>query len=526
VRVREGPFRRCPTCAASWDRRARFCGTCGAPLLETADDPAARRGLQRWARRLGLAGAVLLVGFGTATLGDDLVGELLAHRPDPVVAMPDADELVEREPASSEERSEALAPFDPARASCSPRGCELWRRPAADWVESPTVGGGNLAFVEHEEVVAVDVQTGEELWRAPLPERPAGAASAAGTIGMALLGGDDHTVAVANQWGVRLLSRAGELRWDTDFETPKDNVAVMSVTDDVVVLAEEDPSTSVIIDEDEDEGSTIEVWLKRLTVLDARTGQLRWTSDPVHQVFTGISGDLLAVFDGEQVQWLDAQSGQTVSSLPTGDRAHQDAWVERVGDLYLVNRWLPDAVGRAWLLDGRDLAVLAELEGSIVASVEVADRVVLLLTRDSGLGPVEREAIAVGTDGTIRWRLPLESGSRHRCCANVIVLEGGLVRLDDGGVEPVVVEAATGVLQDRDPLAELPDGEEQELWPLRPGLFVQRTGAQTSVIHDHRGRQLTVHGTAWPVYLGAHVPPDTPILLMGDNELVAVRFPP
>jgi hypothetical protein len=526
VRDRGGRLHRCQACAASWDRRARFCGTCGAPLLDTAPDPAARRAPRRWARRLGLAGAILLVGLATTTLGEDLAGQLLAHRPDPVVAMPDAGELVEREPSSPEERREALAPFDPNRTRCVPTGCELWRRPVADHVESPTVGGGNLAFIEHEEVVAVDVQTGAELWRSALPERPAGAASAAGMLGMRSVGGDERTVVVANEWGVRLLSRAGEIRWETVFDTPQSYVGVASVTEEVVVLAEEDLSIPAIT---EDEGST-EVWqesLQRLTVFDARTGLLRWRSDPFPQVFLGISGDLLTAFDGEGVRWIDAGSGQMVSSLPTGDQARQHTWVEQVGDLYLVNTWLPDDVGRAWVVDDRDLDVLAELEGAIAAAVEVDDRVVLLLFRDSGRGPVEREAVAVGSDGAIRWHLPLDPGTRHSCCPSAIGLEGGLVRLGDGdGVEPVVIDVTSGALHDHDPLASLASAAGTELWPFGPGLIMQRTGAQASVIHDHRGRLLTVHGGAWPVHLDDRVPPDTPILLMGDQELVAVHFPP
>jgi hypothetical protein len=525
VRVRRDRLRHCEGCAASWDRRARFCGTCGAVLDDTVPDPAVRHDRRRWVRRLGLVGAVLLVSLATVTSGGQLAGQLLAHRPDPVVAMPDVDELVEREPASPEARREALAPFDPDRSSCTPPGCELWRRPVSDWLESPTVGGGNVAYIDSEEVIAVDLHSGEELWRSALPERPAGASSAAGMVGVSSLGGDQRTVAVASHWGVRLLSRTGDLRWETVFETPHGYVGVAAVTDDVVVMIEEELPTPVIT---EGESST-EVWqasLQRLVAFDARTGQLRWSSDLFPQVFSGASGDLFAVFDGAGVRWLDGPSGRTVSSLPTGDPQDQATWVERVGGMYVVSTWPPEDVGRVWLVDDRDLAVLAELEGGIAAATEVDDLTVVLLVRDRGWGPVELEAVAVEADGTIRWHVPLEPGARSSCCPIAVGLEEGLVRVAGGGGDPVVIDVASGAVLEHDPLASFAGDEGEEVWQLRPGLFARQTDPSTLVIHDRRGRQLTLQGGVWPLYVEGVVTPDTPMLFVGDRELLAVHFPP
>jgi outer membrane protein assembly factor BamB len=484
-----------------------------------------------------MAGAMLLVIVLAASVGDEIVAQLVAHRPDPAVAMPDADELVEREGLSPEARRDALAPFDPTRTRCTPTGCERWRRPTADWVDSATVSGGNLVLVERDEVIAVDMHTGEERWRSPVPEATGSDTSETESIGfgMANVMGNASTVAIANRWGVWLLSAAGEVRWQTDLETPSSSVWVSRVTDEVVVLVHEEDQPGMVVNEDgtideTTDGSAAEEWavpMQRVTVLDAWTGELRWALDPVVQVFSEVSGDLVAVFDGTAVRWLDTLSGGTVSSLRTSDQPEDHTWVHRLGDHYAVTTWSSDDHGRTLLVDGRDLDVLVDLEGAVVASADVDDVVVLLLGHDSGRGPLEREALALGSDGAIRWRLPLPPTSRNSCCPSVIGLEDGLVRIaDGGGVEPVVLDAASGTRQDHDPLARLADADEDESWQLRPGLVMQRTGPLAFTFHDLRGRQLTVQGEAWPLYLTDSAPPGAPILLLGRNELVAVEFPP
>jgi hypothetical protein len=536
VRVRRGGTRSCADCGASWDRRARFCGTCGSLLPDADPDTAARRGRDAWVGRLTITGAMVLVIALAASVGDEIVAQLVAHRPDPAVAMPDADELVEREGLSPEARRDALAPFDPTRTRCTPTGCEQWRRPTADWVDSATVSGGNLVLVERDEVIAVDIRTGEERWRAAIPEATGSDTSETENIGfgMASVMGNASTVAIANRWGVRLLSEAGEVQWQTDLELPPSSVWVSRVTDEVVVLVHEEGQPGMIVDEngtidETTDGTAEEAWaapLQRVTVLDARTGELRWALDAVVQVFAELPGDLVTVFDGEAVRWLDTLSGQTVSSLPTSDQPEDHIWVHRLGDHYAVTTWTSEEPGRTLLVDGSDLDVLVDLEGEVVASAEVDDDVVVLLRHDSGRGPLEREVLALGSDGLSRWRVPLPPTSRNSCCPSVIGLEDGLVRIaDGGGVEPVVLDAASGARQDHDPLARLADGVDDESWQLRPGLVMQRTGPLAFTLHDLRGRQLTVQGEAWPLYLTDGAPPDAPIVLLGRNELVAVDFP-
>jgi hypothetical protein len=475
----------------------------------------------------GLVGVVALLAGASVALGD-----LSFPRAggDPAVSLPEAGEMGEDRSLDPEEREAALAPFDPDRVSCAPAGCEVWRRPLdVRWARAgpPQWVVGSPVVIEDDHLVGLDLESGADRWRlkieGPLRARADGPVDL--TMGRLMLAGNEELVALATTEGVQLVAQTGETRWARSLPADGAQLLWVHVTGTSVLVAHE--SAPVVGDLADDE-SGVDVPLEvTVTVMDARDGQLRWSQGGFHHLFPlptlADQEDLLLVGADDAVRALEFATGEPRYELVGGT----DLWPHHhAGGLVSI-----DDVGAATssLISASDGTVQVELPGTARSVQAIDGQVIALLELDGAeRGGPAREAVAVGPDGSIAWRHPVERDrSLGRCCPSILEIDGRWARISDGaGATALVVEVRTGTVRSDDPVAADPGDPVDLQWQVGGRLLQQHPvepDAPGYVLLDSSGGSLQISGRGWPA-------PSTPasadiILIATSRELIAVRFP-
>jgi outer membrane protein assembly factor BamB len=432
--------RRCTSCGQSWAGRAsRYCGRCGAALGEGSAEDRARSATSPW---VPVAAVVLvLVGLAVAVVSRDLASSLAA-RPDPVVDLPDAEE-VEGDPGLTRDESRAaLAPFHPDRLRCLPIGCERWRFDAPH---------GGMTFVPFGDVLAVhldglllgiDPRSGDQRWSVPLGAPGSGDPAPRGVRGQVLLAADDDHLAVGRDGGqLRLVDASGRHRWTT---TLPDGARIWQAhpVGEVVVTA-----GPVWRHESQSVGDLLHAF-------DVADGTMRWS-----RAVDGIAGPLsdLIVHDvDEGLLRLDPATG--AAELRLGEHG----WAQRLGSVYLVDGAAPGSR----LVDARTGATVHTFASSTPAATHVHDGWLYVATAAGGeertQGPVE--ILALAPDGEPRWRrsLPRSGGAAASLApgpshdVRLTVVDGALVVHLEAGARPLAVDLEDGEDVVLDALDEVP----------------------------------------------------------------------
>jgi outer membrane protein assembly factor BamB len=529
----------CAACGAVWDRRARYCGVCGAAFVAAAVPPPQAAADGRSRRRLllggGLAAVAVLLALATWFPGRSPSGPASA---DSEVALPGPGELPGRPPsegsddrpaADGEEGGPPAAP-DVAAPVCDPVGCEVWRRSLAHPIDGLSLGPDRLFYLQDSTVIALDRASGVIRWRRPLdqavraddgPGRPQPWASA-------LVAGDDSRVVVATSRGVQLTSHDGRPAWAVPL--PVDGLVVdLQLADDVVLVVHEVLGPDQPSEDGEAGGGAVAAPLRAIA-LSATDGTVRWERNLPGQVVTqsdlgGPHELLLAPVDGELVA-LELATGQPRFTVPAQESS---AGAQLVGR-YLLLAGDQDAALR--VVATRDGSLLAELSGWPRHTAEVDGRLIAIVGRDDpGASQPRYEAVAVTPDGAIAWTRPLAAADVCcGCCPSLLDLGAGRLRIAaDPRAEAQVVAAATGEVLWRDPLALGPgEVDAADQWQVGDGLLISSPegGDGGYTLFDPTGHRLHVRRGFWPL-------PEQPnperndglALLASDSELVAVRFP-
>jgi hypothetical protein len=495
-------------------------------------------------RRLGLSlgAAILVAGLATWVAAADVRLPGFSEPSDPDVALPAPDTVPAGRGPTGPEREAALAPFVPGRFTCQPTGCELWRRPMTDWLLDPEPVAGMLAFLEAGELLAIDVWSGEVRWRTPLDrllEAATQARSGWGAWGPQL-GGDADRLAVATTSGVQVLTRHGEPLWAAEVDLGDQIHHVVVTPSSVGVASSAWPDAPLDADDatsEPDDDVMDHDWPEppqQLTVFDARTGEPRWTRDDLRHTYglRSSTADVFVVQARTSAEILDAATGDVRAAVDTGPAG----WVIPFHDLLVVH--VDDAeveeevaaVATSRIVDAADGTVRQEFEGYLFP-LTVAGEVTILLRSTDGPrfgradAPPDREAIAIGPEGEVRWRLELVVEDGDSCCPTVIDLGDGSVRVAAGpGFPAVVVDAATGAVRDGDPLAAALSDETQEHRQLGASTILRRTDDGLGALFDSTGRRVDLQGANWfPFWVDPG--PDAPVLLHADGHLVAIDFP-
>jgi hypothetical protein len=485
---------------------------------------------------------VLTVGLTVWAATADLSLPRLGERADPSVALPDAAAVPAGRGPAGAERDAALAPFVPGRFSCQPTGCELWRRPMTDWRLDPEPVAGMIAFLEAGELLAIDVWSGEVRWREPLDRLLEAATQHRAGWGAwgPQLGGDDDRLAVATTSGVQVLTRQGEPRWTAAVDLGDEVHHVVVTPSSVGVASSAWPDAPLDADDATSEPADDAMdhdWPElpqQLTVFDARTGEPRWTRDDLRHTYglRSSTADVFVVQARTSAEILDAATGDVRAVVDNGP----GGWVIPFHDLLVVH--VDDAevdeevvtVATSRIVDAADGTVRQEFEGHLFPLTVAGEVTILLRSTGPRFGragvPPESEAIAIGPEGEVRWRLELVvEDDDDFCCPTVIDLGDGRVRVASGpGFPAVVVDAATGAVRDGDPLAAALSDETQEHWQLGGSTILRRTEDGLGALFDATGRRVDLEGANWyPFWVDPS--PTAPVLLHADGHLVAIGFP-
>lgn len=239
---------------------------------------------------------------------------------------------------------------------------------------------GSPVVIEDEQLVGLDLATGEVRWQLPIDDelraREDGPVDL--SMGRMLLTGNDELVAIANTQGVQLVSQSGQTQWARSLPAERAHLSWVHVTATSLVVVHELPpdlggSTEL--------ASGDEVPLAvAITVMDTRDGQLRWPREGSQRVFT------LATFADQQELLLVEGDTGTISALD-----------------------LMSGEPRYELPGGPDLRPYHA--GEILTFGEF----------DGSAADTSREAVAVDADGSVAWRYPVEPGDG--CCPSVLDLD-------------------------------------------------------------------------------------------------------
>jgi hypothetical protein len=428
VRVWPTGRRRCTACGHGWSGRAsRYCGRCGAALGPGSPDGSDRSAVSPWVPVAAVF--VVLVGLAVAVVSRDLTSAL-ASRPDPVVDLPEAEEVEDASPGlTRDEAREALAPFHPDRLRCLPVGCERWRFDAPQGGLTAIPFRDVLAVHLDGHLVGIEPSSGEQRWSVPLGAPGSDDPAPRGVRGPVLLAADDDHLAVGRDGGqLRLVDASGRHRWAT---TLPDGGRIWQVhpVDEVVVTA-----GPVWRHESQLAGDLLHAF-------DVTDGTLRWT-----RAVDGLAGPLgdLVVHDvDEGLLRLDPRTGAT--ELRLGDHG----WAQRSGSVYLVDGSAPGPR----LVDARTGETVHTLSSSDIAATHVHDGWLHLAAVPAGEDartPVE--VLAVDPDGVLRWRRSLPRGGGDAASSalgpgdgvHLAVVDGALVVHLEAGVRPVALDLEDG----------------------------------------------------------------------------------
>jgi hypothetical protein len=453
---RAGP-RVCAWCGRRWHAPARFCGRCGDVLQR----PTPRAPRFAASERLGTAAAFgLLVAVAAALLVTHGLGAPSAQgeRVELPLVVPEGRGL------TGEEAAEALEPFASERLRCRPLGCERWW--VARTVESVSTAelAGALVVAFHDGVAAIDPETGDERWTAPLaslqPDPRTGWRIR--TSELVLSAGDDDLLLWAPRGFLQLRDADGRQRWSVAVPETR-RLWSAELAQDVVVVASA---------EDREDGA-IEV----VTAYDRDHGTIRWRERVRWTYDVDVDGALVRTLE-DRVSSLDPATGAVAYELETTD----PRWVTSRGAFFVAR------------VDGNDTVLLDRTTGEVVRTIEdvlgVADLedgaggIALLLSgRSEGATRQPVQVMAVGDDGSTRWTHDVG------CCARLVRSPPGTVAARVVGDEPPLVLAAEDGSLLEPPPWEPVDGLR---WLSDEVLFAP--GPATSLLVDREGRRLAVDG--------------------------------
>lgn len=526
---RGSPVRRaqqvpCASCRARWDARtARYCGRCGASLGPPADQPRDGRTPRR--------AAAITVGV-VAGLGALVAGTLASTAVDPgdptadpgsEVALPD--ELGEPAELTPEQRA-SLERFDPDRVHCEPDGCELARWSLDTGVRLATVGGDWLALLDGTTLRVRPVPAGATANPGPegdeggydlaltslFDERPNSMTRPPSRLAI----GPDGTVGLL--WPERLvvLGDGGEEVWRLEDDAA---LRFADVAGGRLLVLREDRTWAEQTDARPSAGTPVVATGHALT-----DGREVWRRDAVVPLNL-VDDHLLVAPAVGGVELLDLADG-----TPRWQRALRPA--ERVqvssGPWLLLSR--PDG---AALVDARTGADVAEKGSAALLTGFVPTGELWTAawldgrTDDVGLPGVS--FVAMGDDGTERWRIPLAGLDSGRCCPAALPWADDAVALFDpatGGDRWLIVDAATGQPRDvpveRQPELAFPVATADRTYATgrAPGLIVQEAGERVAVVAPDGRAQVRGSDDLEVVSL------DPLVVAQGRDVLAVRRVPP
>lgn len=365
----------CQVCGTTWsDRGARFCGHCGAALLEQPAPERAADDREPDGRSKGWLVGVLAVGVVAALAAVIGIGGAPAWlEADPREEMSTDVELPEPEDVTDPDAAEAPAP-DPGTLglpsgdlSCEPDGCELWRleRPAdSQVVMSSTLihleatrsrGGSSLGQGASDEdqpsvetvVAAYAIESGQPRWTHVLQERidPDSV-----QLHSALVPVDEDLLLVASEGTTTyaLDPQTGAMLWSASFDHQV-REAARGGAGEVILWGPGAPNEveEAVPEEDVQEGTPEAVPMPssmRVTAVEAASGEVRWTE----------RGDWIMGLDREHLLLLEeVQDRVTALDLTTGERL----W-EHEHNGQIVPGPVSIRSGRVVLTEGREVHVL------------------------------------------------------------------------------------------------------------------------------------------------------------------------
>jgi outer membrane protein assembly factor BamB len=477
----------CPVCTGTWPARtSRFCGRCGE-TLSPATQPAAP---PRRRRALLAGGFVLAALLSTALTAAGLqLSSTATNRPEPEVDLPTAAELPVQPGLTGEEARAALAPFDPDRLRCEPVGCERWRLEAPGGADYVAHLGELLVFQADQQLVAIDAQTGERSWTAPLHAPDGEGPAPRGLNDTRMLAANDEFLVVARETGeLRVIDLDGRHRWRAP-PPPPAWIWSVEVVADVVLTVGPPPSA---------EGGNV-----ALHAYAVRDGSPRWSA--VVRDLQGTRDDgLLVLTEDRTLAQLDPSGGEVLATYEGA------TWADHLAEGFLAlggsdpdePSWVADTEGRR----------LLEFEGHVEAALLEGETLFLFVRRHDR--PSVGELVALGVDGEERWRRELSMGYRSSCCPAFALTDDGALYLHDPRGAGRLVDAATGSDRPhRDP-PPIPTGD---WWTGH--VSVKHGPSGELILADQHGRAQVPSGQAWLLH-------DDPVVLATRDGLLGVDLVP
>lgn len=502
---------------------------CGCPLDSSdagagGDGRRARLPLPRRSRPIALVAVVVLVaGVSLPRLAD--LAPFQAAVEDVEVAAPSrpTDEallLGERDPEQADRLRDLV---DPRRLRCEPEPCELWRlRSGPLEPQAVRLRGDRLAFVDGDDVVLLDVASGDEVLRASLPPSDERSASTGGRPPVWGATPLDTGVGVVAAQRVRVLEADGTLRWER--AVPLAESGSVSVVGGNLLLETVEPNNwgwtvrlfdagsgdvlfehaglSYLHPADDDEvlvlSDELGFRLGPTVAVAASTGDVLWRRDvlvstaPIWPMHLGDQ----VLYRREPAGWYEtpqegASGGRDEDATDAGD----DPFVDALRDLEPSE-----------LVDLRTGRTLRSFDGPVVAGAGTGGtRVVATATPVDaaklwGLSEGQDEATAqlhvLDDDGGDRAVHELVLPLEHGCCFDVTVHGGRVVVAhaggrwhveEDGALVPVPGEARTPLDDWLDPSSGLIHSWQHEVLTLRSpsGGSVELSSQEVWVVGAH-----------------------------------------
>ncbi|MFA9432385.1 PQQ-binding-like beta-propeller repeat protein [Egicoccus sp. AB-alg2] len=500
----------CASCDAGWDAAtARFCGHCGQLLTPRPPDAAAEHG--RRSRRLPVVVAAACVLVLAAGVMGTTALELPRSQPDPQVELSAEDTIPSGERLGAEEREAALAPFDPHRLRCEPRGCERWRMELGDNHREVVALGSVVVAMVDGAAVAVDPRDGEEMWRLEPPEEYGIAEEHAWPWLFASDTGEHLAVLHADRRVIQVVRADGREHWDAE-DRGGPHAHGGFVGDEVLVTAAQSPELHPTKIED-----GIYSHPELIVARDVRTGALLWERDGAAML--SLTEDGVVLRDDDEAVLLDARTGDVRARMPLDP----SAWMYR-HERFLIE--YDDRNGWHRLRSPADLAVLTgdgvfdeiqPLPGQPLAlgvvrgerrTPDAGDRDGGGDPQDGGPGAGDR-LVLIDADGSVRWEVEVDRAHRLQLCCPGPRVDGDAIMLPatarDGG--SVRRSLATGeVLATAQTDEDVPSPDTVRVvdsWWAGGQTTVETDGETTTIRYGTVSVTLRGQG-AWPV---THEPP-------------------
>jgi len=383
-----------------------------------------------------------VVGLVAAAAGLSGGGPLVLPRaaPDASVDL-DEDDAARGTPMDDGDRAAALAPFDPNRPRCEPRGCERWRVELDGLQQVVPFGDVVVASTNHG-LVAIAADDGSEVWRVPTSVVPGPGPGELAVERLAVSDSGTHlAVASADGGGLQVVAPDGVVRWSANHHgvapAATDTTGATEATGslaELVFLGDEVLFVAHRIESDtSDEVGADGEPPRRVVTRDTATGEILWQQPKVDRMSPTGDGVLLQI--GDTIRFVDAASGRLrarAEAPATSFVSGQDGvFTERTEDGRYHLR-APTTLERVTRREGlADVVVFgAEETGGEPVALGL-----LRGQRDTSRAvPAARgndRLLLLAADGTVRWTL--EQDFVAFCCPYVRMQDGALVLLARAG---------------------------------------------------------------------------------------------